>query len=80
MESVSVSEASRRLHRLIELVGATNDPLLIAGPRSECVLVPVKLWNGIHETLYLHSVPGLKEALLEGIETPLGDSAEEPPW
>lgn len=80
MESVSVSEAARRLGQLVEQVGATNEPILVAGTQTECVLVPSKLWEGIQETLFLLSVPGLRDALKDGMQTPPGECFDEPSW
>lgn len=36
--------------------------------------------RAIQETLYLLSVPGMRESIKEGMAEPLADSAEEPGW
>jgi hypothetical protein len=37
-------------------------------------------WRGIQETLYLLAVPGMRESIREGMETPHGEMSEEPGW
>jgi len=37
-------------------------------------------WNVIEETLYLGSLPGMRESIQKGMETPLEHCSEEPGW
>jgi PHD/YefM family antitoxin component YafN of YafNO toxin-antitoxin module len=37
-------------------------------------------WRSIQETLYLTSIPGMKESIVEGMQTPLDETAEELDW
>ena len=40
------------------------------------VLVAEEDWNAINETLYLLSVPGMRESIQEGMAEPLDQTAE----
>ena len=37
-------------------------------------------WRSIEETLYLLSIPGMRESIREGMETPLEECVEELGW
>lgn len=42
------------------------------------MMLPEKDYNAINETLYLLSVPGMREKLIEGMNTPLSECLEDP--
>jgi len=37
-------------------------------------------WRAVQETLYLHSVPGMRESILEGMKTPVAECDEDLDW
>lgn len=37
-------------------------------------------WRSIQETLYLLSIPGMRESILEGSKEPIEECAEELEW
>jgi PHD/YefM family antitoxin component YafN of YafNO toxin-antitoxin module len=53
---------------------------LITSLRASAVLVPEEDWNAIQETLYLLSVPGMRESVRVGLETPIEECEKEPGW
>jgi antitoxin YefM len=80
MNSMNASEAREKLYRLLDETAAAHEPLLITGPRSNAVLVGEEDWNSIQETLHLLSVPGMRESIREGLETPIEECEKEPGW
>ena len=80
MNSMNASEAREKLYRLLDETAAAHEPLLITGPRSNAVLVGEEDWNSIQETLHLLSVPGMRESIREGFETPIEECEKEPGW
>jgi len=80
MDTMNASEAREKLYRLLDDTAAAHEPVLITGPRSNAVLVGEEDWNAIQETLHLLSVPGMRESIREGLETPVEECAEEPGW
>jgi antitoxin YefM len=42
----------------------------ITGKRNKAVLVSEEDWQAIQETLFLLSVPGMRESIREGMATP----------
>ena len=73
MTTLDATEARSRLHNLIDEVTQTHRPIMITGKRGNAVLLAEEDWNAINETLYLVSIPGMRESILEGMETSLDD-------
>ena len=78
MTPVSADEARDNLQRLIDDTAASHEPLLIAGERNSAVLVSAEDWDAIQETLYLLSIPGMRESIREGLATPIKECIREP--
>jgi prevent-host-death family protein len=80
MTTLTVSEARTLLYRLVDEAAAAHEPILITGKRSNAVLVAEEDWRAIQETIYLLSVPGMRESVREGLATPVEECSTEPGW
>lgn len=80
MSSISINEARERLDSLLDEAAAAHQPVVITGPRSNAVLVSEEDWNAVQETLYLLSIPGMRESIREGLATPPEECAKDPGW
>jgi prevent-host-death family protein len=80
MTTLSASEARKRLYNLVDEVKDSHEPVQIVGKRSSAVLISEEDWKAIEETLYLASIPGMRESIKKGLETPTGKCSEEPGW
>ena len=80
MSAVTASEARASLYRLIDEVAASHDPLLITGKRGNAVLLSEADWNAIQESLHLLSIPGMRESIREGMDTPVEECDEALDW
>lgn len=59
-----------------------NEPINISTKDGNAVIISEEDYNGLMETLYLCSSPGMKESILEGMQTPISEclSEEEVDW
>lgn len=80
MTSLTASQARASLYRLIDQTSESHQPILISGKRSSAVLLSAQDWQAIQETLYLLSVPGMRESIKKGMAEPLSKSAKELKW
>lgn len=80
MPAVTASEARSNLYRLIDEVAVSHHPLLITGKRENAILLSETDWNAIQETLYLLSIPGMRESIREGMDTPVAACDKELDW
>jgi prevent-host-death family protein len=80
MAVLTASEARKRLYHLVDEVKETHEPVQIVGRRSSAVLVAEEDWRAIEETLYLVSIPCMRESIKKGLKTPIEECEEEPGW
>lgn len=80
MKTLTVTDARKRLYRLIDEVSESSQPVQIAGKRSNAVLLAESDWRSIQETLYLLSIPGMRESIRAGMDEPLDECCEDPGW
>ena len=80
MTILTASEARANLYRLIDQTAESHEPIFICGRRTSAVLVSAEDWQAIQETLFLLSVPGLRDSIKEGMAEPLAESARVLDW
>ncbi len=80
MMSINVSEAQSRLYDLIEETSLSHKPLIIAADKLNAVLISQEDWESVQETLYLLSIPNMRESIREGLRTPVAECMKEPDW
>jgi antitoxin YefM len=80
MITINAGEAREKLYRLLDETAAAHEPVLITGPRSNGVLLGEEDWNAIQETLYLLSIPGMRESIREGLVTPVDECEKKSGW
>ena len=80
MTSIPVTQARSRLYQLVDDAAASHVPVQITGKRSSAVLVSEEDWRSIQETLYLLSIPGMRESIRKGMREPLSKSKTELRW
>lgn len=80
MTELNASEARANLYRLLDQAAETHKPVRIAGKRNNAVLVAEDDWNAIQETLHLLSIPGMRESIREGMQTPADKLAKALRW
>ena len=80
MTTLSASEASKRLDEVLDDLAESHAVVQITGRRHCGVLVSEDDWRAIQETLFLTSVPWMKESIVEGLRTPVDQCAKELDW
>ena len=73
MTGITATEARSNLYRLIDETAESHQPIVIMGKRNKAVLVSEEDWSAIQETLYLLSVPSMRESIREGMDTPVDE-------
>ena len=80
MTTLTASEARANLYRLIDQTAQSHRPILISGKRSNAVLVAEEDWTAIQETLFLLSVPGMRDSIKAGMAEPIDSCTTELDW
>jgi antitoxin YefM len=80
MTTITATDARKKLYGLLDDVATSHEPIQIAGKRNTAVLISQEDWRAVQETLYLVSIPGLRESIREGLETPVDQCDTELTW
>ena len=80
MKSISVTRARANLYKLIDETEKSHLPIQINGKRVNAILVSEEDWRAIEETLYLLSIPKMRESIRKGLQTPIDKCAGELDW
>ena len=77
MTTTTITDFRRNIYTLVDSTIRYNEPVSITTRNGNAVMISEEEYRGMLETLYLSSVPGLKEKLLEGLHTPLEETVPE---
>ena len=80
MTTLSASEARAKLYKLLDEAASSHEPIQITGKRNNAVLVSEDDWRSIQETLYLLSIPDMRESIRKGLETPVEKCSKDLKW
>jgi prevent-host-death family protein len=80
MKTVKAGQTEKSLRELLEETAASHEPIQIVSDASNGVLVSEEDWRAIQETLYLLSIPEMRESIREGMATPVEDCSKELTW
>jgi len=80
MTTLSASEARAKLYKLLDETASSHEPIQITGKRNNAVLVSESDWRAIQETLYLLSIPDMRESISKGLKTPVEKCSKAIKW
>ena len=77
MTTTNITNFRKNAFNYVEQTIRYNEPLNISTKEGNAVLLSEEDYSGIMETLYLVSMPGMREKIMEGMSTPLEDCVDE---
>ncbi len=80
MTTLTASQARTALYKLLDKVATSHEPIQITGKRNNAVLISEEDWSAIKETLYLLSIPKMRESIKKGLKTPLKECNRKLEW
>ena len=80
MTTMTASRARANLFSLLAETSTTHQPVHITGRRHSGILISEEDFRAIQETLYLLSIPGMREGLLRAKTAPLRVYSKKRPW
>jgi len=80
MQIYNATEARSSLYKLIDQTADSHDPIVITGKRNNAVLLAEEDWTAINETLYLLSMPGMRESIREGLDADISECSDKLDW
>ena len=80
MTNMTATEARKQLYNLLDAVADSREPVKITGKRNSAVLVSADDWRSVQETLYLISIPGMRESIRKGLKAPIDTCSKGLDW
>lgn len=80
MATINITNARKHLYAIVEEVQDSHEPLVITGKKGSAVLISEEDWSAIQETLYLTSIPGMRESIASGMKEKLENCSDTLSW
>lgn len=80
MEIYNASQARENLFKIVEHVTLSHDPIYIISKKKKVVMIAEEDYEAMKETLYLCTIPGLKESIIKASKDEAEEFAEEIKW
>jgi len=77
MTILNATSARKNFFKLIEDTVTTHEPVYITGKKGNVVVLSEEDFRSIQETLYLSSIPGMREKIMKGLKVPLDELVED---
>lgn len=77
MVNTNITNFRKNIFGMLEQTIKYNEPINVNTKDGNAVIIMEEDYNGLMETLYLSSIPGMKEKIVEGLKTPIEDCIPE---
>ena len=77
MTNVNITNFRKNVYSLIEQTIKYNEPINISTKDGNSILISEEDYRNLMETLYIESVPGLKEDIINGMKEPYEECIPE---
>lgn len=77
MLNINITNFRRNIFSVLEQTIKFNEPVNISTKDGNAVVISEEDYNGLMETMYLSSIPGMKEHIIEGMKTPISECISE---
>lgn len=82
MRTVPITNARQDIFNIMEQTIVNSEPIQITSKKGDVVMVSLKDWSAMQETLYLLGIPGMRESIMDGVKEPIDEckSLEDIGW
>ena len=80
MTAITATAARADIYDLIGRVSSSHEPVQITSKHGTAVMLAESDWRAIQETLYLVSIPGMRESIVAGLRTPVRKCSRKLRW
>jgi len=79
-KTMNITNARKDLYKLVQQVIESHEPVYITGKQGTAVIISENDWKNIEETLYLTSIPGMRESIIEGMNADINECSDKLEW
>lgn len=77
MININITNFRKNIFGILEQTIKYNEPVNVSTKDGNAVILSEEDYNGLIETLYLSSIPNVKEQIIEGMKTPASECVPE---
>lgn len=77
MTNINITNFRKDIYELLEQTIKYNEPMNITTKNGNAVVLSEEDYNNLMETLYISSIPGLKEDIVAGMKEEINDCVDE---
>ena len=77
MININITNFRKNIYSLIEQTIKYNEPINVSTKDGNAILISEEDYRNLMETLYIESVPGLKEDIINGMKEPIEEFIDE---
>lgn len=77
MLNTNITNFRKNIFTLLEQTIKYNEPVNITTKAGNAVIISEEDYNSLLETIYLSSIPQIREQIIEGLNTPLDECLSE---
>ncbi len=77
MTNITITNFRKNIYKVVENTIRYNDVVNISTKDGNAVMISEEDYNSMIETLRFASIPGMREKLIEGLNTPLKETVTE---
>ena len=77
MTNVNITNFRKNIYSLIEQTIKYNEPINVSTKDGNAILISEEDYRNLMETLYIESVPRLKEDIINGMKEPIEEFIDE---
>jgi prevent-host-death family protein len=74
---LNATNARKNFFQVMEEAITTHDPIYVTGKSGNVVLISEEDFRAMQETIYLTSIPGMREKIKEGLKTQIDELVED---
>jgi len=74
---INATTARNNFFKLMEEAVTTHEPIYVTGKQGNIVVMSEEDYRAMIETIFLCSIPGMREKIIEGLNTPLEECVED---
>lgn len=77
MTNINVTNFRNNIYSILDQIIKYNEPVNISTKNGNAVILSEEDYNNLMETLYIESIPGMKEELKKAMEEPIEEYIDE---
>lgn len=77
MPIINATTARKNFFKIMNEVNITHEPIFVTGKNKNVVVISEEDYRSMAETLYLCSIPNMREKIIEGLNTPLEECVDD---